>query len=151
MNKIVRENIEFKRGQSSKEALDVGDVRLQPTIYGAQYTRTPNSTERMARLEELGEEYDFAEDIGYYDVFLVDKNLPIDEVVNIFEKSEGSIEMPFETIGTAIGVIEQNAMGQYDFHVIEINKEDWKEWNIEDLRILSPDGETEDIDITAVV
>ena len=147
---IVKENIDFKRGVGSKKSLGVGRTRLQPTIYANQFTRTANSAERIDKLEKLEEEYGLMESIGYYDVFLVDKNIPESKLIDIFENSAGNIEMPFETIGYVIAGVDQNAMGGYDFNILEIEEENWQEWDIADLRVLSSDG-SEDVDISRFI
>jgi hypothetical protein len=125
--KIVKENIEFKRGQDSKRSLMVGRARLQPTIYANQYTRTPTSPERMAKLEKLGEDYYLLEGVGYYDVFLIDKNIPVGEVVETFEESAGTLKMPFEVLGQVIAGSDEDAMGGGQIWILEINPEDWKD------------------------
>lgn len=149
MNKIVRENINFKRGVGSKKGLGVGRARLQPTIYGA-YINTEDPA-KEGQLEEYKEKFDYIDEIEHYDVFLIDRNISNYEIAEIFYESPPPEELPFEHLGQVVGGIEQNAMGGMDFSVLGIDPKEWEEFNIEDLKILDVDGEEENIDITEVV
>ena len=146
---IVRENIEFKRGISSKRALNVGNARLQPTIYTGYSSGWGKDKE--ARLEKYQKEYHFVDNVEYYDVFLIDRQLSNFEMHSQFEDVVDEEDMAkFNVLGQIIGATEFTS-GVMMFHVLWMDTEEWKGFDIEDLRVITGNGGSSAINLTNVV